>query len=64
MDHLEIAKALLAAGAGKHVTAQGHTPVSLAEARQAAAMIQLLFGPVQSLVPALAPPIKQLRAGP
>ncbi|SFE63719.1 Ankyrin repeat-containing protein [Chitinophaga sp. CF118] len=42
MGHLEIAKALLAAGADRHVVAQGHTPVSLAAARQEAAMIQLL----------------------
>ena len=42
MGHLEVAKALLAAGADKHVVAQGHTPISLAEARQEAAMIQLL----------------------
>ncbi|PSL29061.1 ankyrin repeat domain-containing protein [Chitinophaga ginsengisoli] len=42
MGHLELAKVLLAAGADKHVVAQGHTPVSLAEARQEAAMIQLL----------------------
>ncbi|WP_223233284.1 ankyrin repeat domain-containing protein [Chitinophaga sp. CF418] len=42
MGHLEVAKALLAAGADKHVVAQSHTPISLAEARQEAAMIQLL----------------------
>ena len=42
MGHLEIAKELLATGADKHIAAQGHTALSLAEARQEAAMIQLL----------------------
>ncbi|UPK72283.1 ankyrin repeat domain-containing protein [Chitinophaga filiformis] len=42
MGLLEIAEALLATGADKHIIAQGHTPVSLAAARQEEAMIQLL----------------------